>query len=129
MMIGLSIFMMGSAWIPSVNNIVPLSSSDPVQVALSVVDENRRVIGVRHDSTAAWTFEPFPLGPVVACWGPLSYRFRAPKPITRSRIFGRNQLSMLTAPGGEATCPQHLVGGDDIEEFETFEQHDLGTHQ
>jgi hypothetical protein len=59
MMIGPNIFMMGSAWIPSVNNVIPLSFSDPVQVALSVVAENRRVIGVRHDSTDAWTFEPF----------------------------------------------------------------------
>ncbi len=60
MMIGPSIFMMGSAWIPSVNNAILLSSSDPVQVALRVVDENRRVIGVRHDSdSSAWTFEPF----------------------------------------------------------------------
>jgi hypothetical protein len=59
MMTGASIFVMGSAWIPSVNNVVLLSSSDPVRVALRVVDENRRVIGVRHGSTAAWTFEPF----------------------------------------------------------------------
>jgi hypothetical protein len=36
------------------------------------------------------------------------------------------------APGGEATCSQHLVRGDDAEEVEgveTFEQNYLGTHQ
>ncbi len=48
--------------IPFVNIVIPLSLRAPVQeeVALRVVDENWRVVGIRHDSdSSAWTFEPF----------------------------------------------------------------------
>ena len=72
MMIGPSILMMGSAWIPSVNNVIPLSSGDPVQVALRVVDENRRVIGVSRFHGRVDLRALLPLGPVVAClWSAL----------------------------------------------------------